>query len=93
MGNVISFEPFKNAKKWDEEYPVFLGNAEKCFGDKVDPEQMAKRLYYALRYLEGVSRSFWIFEMLGSSMNAKEFEKGKKFMIAWLEEILKNLKG
>lgn len=89
---LIQFEPFKNAKKWDDEYPKFLGNTEKFFGAKTNPEEMAKRLYYALRYLDGVSKSFWIFSLLGIPTNAEELKRGKKYMIEWLEQILKNMK-
>ena len=90
--NVVIFEAFKNAKQWDEEYPKFLGNAEKTFGAKTDTEEMLKRLYYAVRYLDGVSRSFFIFSMLGIKMKGKDFDRGKDYLIKWLEEIVENLK-
>lgn len=63
--NIVQFEPFKNCKQWDEEYPKFLGNLEKHFGTKTDPQEMMKRLYYALRYLQGNINAFWIFDILG----------------------------
>ena len=53
---------------------------------------MTKRLYFALRYLEGIVNSFWIFNILGINKNDKEFKKGRKYCIGWLEEILKKLK-
>lgn len=90
---IIQFEPFKNAKKWDDEYPQFLGNVEKCFGAKIDPESMAKRLYYAMRFLQGVVNSFWLFDILGVDNNLKEVEKGKKYCTKWLEEMLERLKS
>lgn len=80
---VIQFEPFKNAKQWDDEYSKFLGNVEKHFGAKTDPEAMGKRLYYALRYLNGVINSFWIFELAG----IEQSQKGKKFCKDWLLEM------
>ncbi|MGN1153818.1 MAG: hypothetical protein ACI4S3_07295 [Candidatus Gastranaerophilaceae bacterium] len=93
MSKIIQFEPFKNAKKWDDEYPKFLGNLEMYFGTQTDTEQMTKRLYYAIRYLQGVVNSFWVFDLLGIKEDTKEFEKGKKYCIEWLEEIIKNLKN
>ena len=51
---ILQFEPFKIAKKWDDEYAKFLGYTEKYFGAKTNPEQMVKRLYFAMRYLSGV---------------------------------------
>ena len=92
MSKIIKFEPFKNAKQWDDEYPKFLGNIEKHFGTKTDPETMTKRLYFAIRYLEGVVNSFWIFTLMGISMDAKEIERGKKFCINWLQDIIDKLK-
>ena len=92
MSKIIQFEPFKNAKKWDDEYPKFLGSIEKHFGTKTDPETMAKRLYFAMRYLDGVVNSFWIFTLLGIKMDAKEIERGKKFCTDWLQDILDKLK-
>lgn len=93
--NVIIFEAFKNAKKWDDEYPQFLGKAEQCFGAKTDPESMVKRLYYALRYLDGVANSQQIFRMLGldTMLETPEQRKGKEYCIRWLEDILKKIKG
>lgn len=35
---------------------------------------MAKRLYYAMRYLQGVVNSFWVFDLLGIKEDTKEFE-------------------
>lgn len=89
---ILQFEPFKKAKKWDDEYIEFLGNIEKYFKTKTNPEAMTKRLYFALRYLEGIVNSFWIFNILGINKNDKEFKKGRKYCIGWLEEILKKLK-
>ncbi len=93
MGKIIHFEPFKNGKKWDDEYPKFLGSIERYFGTKTDVEQMTKRLYYAMRYLQGVVNSFWIFDILQIKENTKEFERGKKYCIEWLEEIIATLKN
>ena len=93
MGKIIQFEAFKNSKQWDDEYPKFLGNVERYFGTKTDEEQMAKRLYYAMRYLQGVVNSFWIFDILQIKENTKEFERGKKYCIEWLEEIIATLKN
>lgn len=90
---ILQFEPFKNAKKWDDEYAKFLGNTEKYLGAKTDPEQMAKRLYFAMRYLSGVANSFWVFSKLGINLDNSEFEKGKLYCIDWLEEILNKLKN
>lgn len=90
---IIQFEPFKNAKKWDDEYVEFLGSVEKYFGPKINPEQMAKRLYFAMRYLSGVVNSFWVFDKLGININNMEFEKGKLYCINWLEEILERLRN
>lgn len=93
MGKIIHFEPFNNAKQWDDEYPKFLGNVERYFGTKTDIEQMTKRLYYAMRYLQGVVNSFWIFDILQIKENTKEFERGKKYCIEWLEDIIATLKN
>ena len=90
---ILQFEPFKNAKKWDDEYVKFLGNTEKYFGAKTDFEQMAKRLYFAIRYLSGVANYFWVFSKLGINQDSKEFEKGKLYCINWFEEILSRLKN
>lgn len=92
MSNIIPFEPFKHAKQWDKNYPKFLGKVEQCFGAKTDPEEMHKRLYYAMRYLDGVSNSFMIFSLLAGNMKSKEMEKGRKYCIDWLEDIIKKLK-
>jgi hypothetical protein len=93
MSKIVQFEPFKHAKEWEEEYPKFLGNIEKHFGTKTDPESMAKRLYYAMRWLDGVFNSFWIFSLMGIDINAKEIEKGKKYCIDWLQDIIDRLKS
>lgn len=90
---ILQFEPFKNAKKWDDEYVKFLGNTEKYFGAKTDFEQMTKRLYFAIRYLSGVANSFWVFTKLGINQDNKELQKGKLYCIGWLEEILSSLKN
>lgn len=34
---ILQFEPFKKAKKWDDEYIEFLGNIEKYFKTKTNP--------------------------------------------------------
>ena len=94
---ILQFEPFKNAKKWDDEYAKFLGYTEKYFGAKTDPEQMAKRLYFAMRYLSGVANSFWVLSKLGINQDNKELQKSiqksKLYCIDWLEEILNKLKN
>lgn len=92
--NVIQFEPFKNSKKWDDEYPKFLGNLEKHFGAKTDPESMMQRLYYSLRFLQGNINAFWIFDVLGiQNMKEEELKRGKQFCIDWLQEMLNTLKN
>lgn len=91
-GNVVIFEAFKNAKQWEDDYPQFLGKVEQCFGAKTDPESMCKRLYYAVRFLEGVVNSYLIFSILGVNLNDESNKRGRKYLIEWLEEILKNLK-
>ena len=92
MSKIVQFEPFKHAKEWDDDFPKFLGNVEKCFGAKTDPESMMKRLYYAMRFLSGVINSFWIFDIFGITKDLKEVEKGKKYCTEWLEEMLERLK-
>ena len=83
MSKVIQFEPFKNSKAWDDEYVKFLGNTERFFGSKTDPQLMMKRLYFAMRYLHGVIRSFMIFGLLG--IEHSELKRGIKFIVDWLE--------
>ena len=51
---ILQFEPFKQAKKWDDEYIEFLGNIEKYFKTKTNPVEMKKRIYFGLRYLDGI---------------------------------------
>ena len=88
--NVIQFEPFKHARDWDKDYPKFLGNAEKCFSAKTDTEQTMKRLYYATRYLQGIANAVFVFNILG--IDCEELKRGKKYIIALLEDLIMRLK-
>ena len=90
MSNVVEFESFKGQKELDEDFPIFVGYAEKCFGAKTDPEAMFQSFYYTLRYLEGHLRALWVFDMLG--IDAEMSARGKKFLIDWLEGIVEELK-
>lgn len=90
--NVLDFEAFKHSKSWDDEYPKYIGHQEKYFGTSIIPETLYKRLYYAIRYLEGVSNNFWIMAQLGLNMNPIELKKGKQIMIEMLEGIIERLK-
>lgn len=90
MGDVIQFEAIKNGKQWEDEYPKFLGHIEKYFGTKTDPGTMFKRMYYAIRFLEGVVNSFMIFSLMGIPI--EENKRGKQFLIEWLEDIVDKLK-
>lgn len=89
---IVQFEAFKNAKAWDDEYPKYVVYQEKYFGSRIQPDDLYKRLYYAIRYLEGVSNNFWIMAQLGLNMNPIELKKGKQIMIEILEGIIERLK-
>ena len=89
---IVQFETFKHAKAWDDEYPKYVVYQEKYFGSRIQPDDLYKRLYYAIRYLEGVSNNFWIMAQLGLNMNAADLKKGKQHMIEALEGIIERLK-
>lgn len=89
--NIVDFEQFKGQKKLDEDYPKFLGNAERSFGGLADPKEMIKRLYYTLRYLEGHIRGMsLLFILTGQTMESQQ--EGIGYMIKWLESILEDLR-
>lgn len=88
---IISFEVFKNAKKWEDDYPKFLGTVESFFGSKTDAESNLKRLYYATRYLKGISKSIFILNILG--LKQDDLNEGKKLLIPLLEDVLYELRG
>lgn len=89
---VVQFELFKNQKKLDEEYPKFLGNCERTFNAKTDAESMFKRLYFTMRYLTGHINALQILFLL-TRMKMEDQQRGIKYIIDWLEDILKDLKG
>ena len=94
--NILNFEFFKGQKELDEDYPKFLGNAEKTFNKETNPESMLKRLYYTLRYLEGHIRGLEILGILHKKQTGEKFvldPKGNRYIIDWLDEMLNKLKG
>lgn len=91
MEKIIDFEQFKGKKELDKGYEKFLSTANKCFSG-YSPDSMLKRLYYTIRYLEGhINGLSILFLLKGITMD--EQKKGVKYMIDWLEEIIKDLKG
>ena len=90
--NILDFEQFKGEKELEEFYPVFLGNVERTFNGRTSPKALFQRLYYTLRYLEGNLRTFQIFPVIGITTDI-ENDRGKKFLIEWLESMLNDLKG
>ena len=58
---ILQFEPFKNAKKWDDEYAKFLGNTEKYFGAKTDFKNNIVEDYP--KYIEEVTKALHKYEI------------------------------
>lgn len=94
--NILNFESFKGQKELDEDYPTFLVNAEKTFNKETSPDSILKRIYYTLRYLEGHIRAIEILGVLHKKQTGKDFlldVRGNRYIIDWVEDILKKLRG
>lgn len=89
MGDILEFELFKGMKALDEEFPMFLANAEKIFNAKTDAESVLKRIYYTMKYLEGHLRAIKVMDKLGIPILLDK--RGKAILVDWMKDILKAL--
>lgn len=88
---IIDFELFKNQKTLDKEYDKYCSHCNKWFNTDVSPTGIFKRLYFAMRYLEGSVRGYNVFKVM--CLDDPEYEKGILLFADWLESIVKDLRG
>jgi len=88
---IINFELFKDQKNLEKEYDKYCAYCNKYFGTDVTPLGIFKRLYFAMKYLEGSVRGYNVFKMM--CLDDPEYEKGILLFADWLESIVKDLRG
>jgi hypothetical protein len=75
----------------EDKYLQFLGDVERSFARlDISALSMMQRLYCGLRFVEGSIRALKIFKVMDNKNLLDEI--GKKHLISWLEEMVKDLK-
>ena len=97
MSNVLDLERFRQNKQYAElyesKYLKFLSHVNKFTGVPTSINKCIELFYMSLRYLEGTVNALGILSTIKMNTNNNDVEQLKTMVIAWLQQLIDDIKS